>query len=738
VSFSFMQQVFLKNGQIAVEDVPAPTPGEKEVLVANAFSLISSGTEGAAVKSGAGGLLQKALHRPDLVAKVWQKVREEGIRRTWERVREKAGQPQPLGYSTAGYVLATGRLVTDIAPGEPVACAGAQCAHHAEIVAVPRNLVAKVPAGVDLQGAAFATLGAIALQGLRRAEPQLGETVVILGLGLLGLLAVQLARAGGCRVVGIDVDRERVELAARLGAELALHAPTCDAVREVLAFTNGFGADAVVIYAATPSSDPVNLAFDLCRQRGRVVGVGAFGLDLDRERMYRKELDFRMSTSYGPGRYDPVYEEEGVDYPVGYVRWTENRNLQEFLRLLSCGRMQVKPLITATFPVERAPEAYGLLQGDKKPLGVLLAYPAREGTLPDRDGIRAAARVNLRPRPAPAAGRLRVAVVGAGSFTREVHLPNLAALRDLYQIRAVVTAHGENAKSLAEKYGAVYAATDYRQVLADPEVDLVLIGTRHNLHYPMVMEALAAGKPVFVEKPLCLSREELEEIKRKIEETGLPVFVGFNRRHSPLARKLKEELARLPPPYLIHYRVNAGFLPADHWTQDPAVGGGRLIGEGCHFFDFFNFLVEREAVAVTARALPVDGGQVVAQDNFTATVAFADGSQATLLYTALGHTEMEKERVEVFAGGKSFVLEDYRRLTLYGAPHTGGWKRVRGQTYILELLAQDKGWREELRALAAALRDAADAQGLTVSPLQAMAVTLAAAERLKRPAVGEE
>jgi predicted dehydrogenase/threonine dehydrogenase-like Zn-dependent dehydrogenase len=693
------QLFYAPGGSLAIHDVPPPALADGSVLVANACSVISAGTERETVRLGTESLWRKALRRPQLVRQFVDKARQEGLAAAVGKVREKTAELKPLGYACAGRVLAVGRAVADLAPGQRVACAGAGYASHAEIVAVPRNLVAPVPPGVDLEAAAFTTLGAIAMQGLRRAELAFGETVVVLGLGLLGLLAVQVAGAAGYRVIGLDIDDERVALARRLGAEAVFNSATDDVLARVEALTAGCGADAVVIYAATPSSEPVNLALDLCRQRGRVVAVGAFGMELDRERMYRKELDFVMSTSYGPGRYDPLYEEGGVDYPIGHVRWTENRNMQAVLALLAAGQMDVQPLVSGRFPIERAPEAYAALQGDARPLALLLTYPPASQPA-DQPSPQAAPGTRY---PVPRGRPIGVAVIGAGGFVQSVHLPALRAQSADYRVVAVVAAHGERAAVVAQQYGAPLAATDYREALAADDVHLALVGTRHDLHAPMVLDALAAGLPVFCEKPLCLNSEELAEIRAAVAETGLPVWVGFNRRYSPLAVLLKQTLDDLPRPALIAYRVNAGFVPADHWTQAPTVGGGRLIGEGCHFFDFFHFLLDRPdaalaSVAVGASAVPPAGG-VVARDNFVVTVRFVDGSVASLVYTALGHPDLPKERVEVHAAGASLVLDDFVTLTGHGVALPGA-----SRANTIRLKRQDKGVAQQWREIARALR----------------------------------
>jgi predicted dehydrogenase/threonine dehydrogenase-like Zn-dependent dehydrogenase len=657
-----MKQVFIKGKQIVVDEVPPPAVADNGILVANVYSVISTGTEVATVKGQSASLAKRALQRPELIDKVASSIRQQGVIRTLREVREAVGQPSPLGYSSAGIVFAVGRNVVDINQQDRVACGG--LAHHAEIVSIPRNLVARIPASVSFEEASFATIGSIAMHSVRRASLQFGETMVCIGLGLVGLLAVQIARAGGYKVIGFDTNESRVALAKSLGIDNAFTVGKCSPVKDTLALTDGFGADAVGIYAAGKSGDVVNLAFDLCRPKGKVVIVGSFPMDLDRSKMYRKELELLMSTSYGPGRYDPVYEDQSTDYPIGYVRWTENRNMEEFLSLLAEGKIQTMPLISAIHSVDEAAEAYRKLASPEAKPAVLLKYHL-EGMLGNE---KVTGRIFMPGKPPTiSAEKARIAIVGAGDFVRNYRLPVIRKLSDCFQLRAIVTAHSETSKSLAENYEADYSTTDYHEVLADTDVDMVMIGTRHDLHYPIIMDALKAGKRVFVEKPLCLRREELNDITQAVKESGIPVIVGFNRRYSPLAETLKEALAGLPKPYLIHYRVNTGIIPANHWTLDPQVGGGRIIGEACHFFDLFNFLVgkDTEVSNIQVRAIPVDGKQVVSRDNIETTISYNDGSLASLTYTTLGSPKMEKERTEVFAGNSSFVLNDYLWLESY-------------------------------------------------------------------------
>ncbi|MCJ7646791.1 bi-domain-containing oxidoreductase, partial [bacterium] len=614
-----MKQVFLKAGRIVVDEVPPPVIDENGVLVANAFSLISSGTERRMLESGKENLLKKAIERPDLVKKILYKVRQEGISRTLAKVKGIVQEPKPLGYSTSGIVIEVGKNITDINVGDRVAYGGAQCAHHSEINLVPRNLVVRIPESVDMSEAAFSTIGAIAMQGIRRAGRSFGETIVIIGLGLLGNLGAQISNSQGYKVIGFDLDKRRVDLAKNLGIESYILSEV-DPVKKVLERTDGFGADAVVLYVATDSSEPVNLAFDMCRQKGKVVLVGVCGLQLDREKMYRKELDFLISTSYGPGRYDRIYEEEGIDYPIGYVRWTENRNMEEFVKLISQGKIRIKELISAIFPVVQATNAYRFLESDEKPLAILLKYDYEKyikKPLTERQ-------IFITSPAKKTDGKINVGIIGAGSFVRSVHLPNFKDLSQYYHLRAVATQHGEKGKFLAQKYKMDYATTDYREILKDENMDLVFIGTRHNLHYPMVMDALDIRKTIFVEKPLCLTQEELENIKEKVEKTKIPVIVGFNRRYAPFMVAIKQMLEKQPRPYFIQYRVNAGFVGKDSWIQDPATGGGRIVGEACHFFDLFNFLVGNDIQAkdIFVNSIPVNGKNVVAQDNFVASIRY--------------------------------------------------------------------------------------------------------------------
>jgi predicted dehydrogenase/threonine dehydrogenase-like Zn-dependent dehydrogenase len=655
-----MKQVVLRGGQPLVADVPAPSPQPGRVLVANAASVISSGTERAAVSDGGGSLPMRAVRNPDLVRLTLRHAREHGIRGTVELVRNAVSDDTVLGYASAGVVLDTGGLA-DFFVGQEVACAGAGWANHAEVVSVPGNLVAPIPQGVPLGDAAFTTLGAIAMQGVRRAEASLGERVVVVGLGLLGLLTVQILRAAGCVVIGVEPDAGRRELAVKLGAEQAFAVE--GAAQAVCLWAGGDGADTAIVTAASRSSAIVNDAIAMVRRKGRVVPVGDVGMELDRNALYPREADVLISTSYGPGRYDPLYEEAGVDYPPAYVRWTENRNMEEFLRLLACGRVSVEPLIGLELPVERAAEAYAALRSEPPPLAAVLRYPGSA----ERDAY---ALESVRVAPTRRRGRtarsrlVRVGVVGPGSFLRATHLPNLRA-DGAAPIVAVAARRGTAATDVARAAGGdAEVLTDWHGVVEHPDVDLVLIGTRHDSHAEIAAAALRAGKAVFVEKPLGLTREQIDDVWQAGGGEGTPLMIGFNRRLAPLSHQLQQELAQVSGPRQVVIRVNAP-LPEEHWLNDPAQGGGRILGEACHFFDYANWLcgVPLSVSGAAAR----ETGVVRTVQSASITVAYDTGSVASVHYSGLGAASLPKERIEVLAGAHAWVLDDFQKLTSYAA-----------------------------------------------------------------------
>jgi predicted dehydrogenase/threonine dehydrogenase-like Zn-dependent dehydrogenase len=675
----------LKNGQTTIADVPVPVVRPCTALIHTAASLVSAGTERMLVEFAEKSLVGKARSRPDLVRQVLDKARREGLLTTIEAAFNRLDQPMALGYSSAGTVTAIGSGLQSFRPGDRVACAGGGYAVHAEYALVPQNLLAYLPDNVDFESGAFTTLGAIALHGFRLAAPQLGERVGVIGLGLLGLLAVGVAQAAGCQVFGVDLDPARVALAEQIGAYAVLRPQAEEAAQT---FTRGRGLDAILICADTPSADPVELAGIIARDRARIVAVGAVGLSLPRKIYYEKELSFINSRSYGPGRYDPAYEEKGQDYPPGYVRWTEGRNLGAFVELLASRRLDVAPLITHRFPIDQAPDAYALITGKRKEpfLGVLLTYPQVEA-LPAPP-----AATIPQPRPDEKPSAVRLGVLGAGNFAGAVLFPALAKLPHIEKI-AVASASGLHAQSAAGKFGFRRAAADEADLLADPKINTIAILTRHDLHAGQVVRAIQAGKHVFCEKPLALNEEQLAEIQAAlVQNPACLLTVGFNRRFAPLARRLSAFLADRQEPLVAAYRVNAGFLPLTHWLHDPEQGGGRIIGEGCHFIDFLSFLVGAPPISVYAQALP-DLGRY-REDNALLSFTFPDGSLGSLSYLANGDKAFPKERVEVFCGGRVAVLDDFRALELVQDGR---------RTQAHSRLRQDKGHQAEWEAFASAI-----------------------------------
>lgn len=687
----------IRSGATEVEDVPVPSPKPGTALVQTGASLVSAGTERMVVEFAEKSLLGKARSRPDLVRQVIDKARREGLLSTIGAVFNRLEQPMPLGYSSAGTIVTLGEGLQGFQVGQRVACAGGGYAVHAEYNVVPQNLLSALPDGVDFESAAFTTLGAIAMHGYRLAETQIGERVAVIGLGLLGLLAAGIARAAGCMVLGIDLDPGRVALARQMGIKGVLR----DQAEETAgALTRGKGMDAVLICADTPSADPVELAGAIARDRGKVVAVGSVGLKLPRKVYYEKELSFINSRSYGPGRYDPTYEQEGQDYPIGYVRWTEGRNMEAFVELLASSRLDVKPLITHRFPIERAPEAYELITGKAKEpfLGVILTYPGASESSISLSSAPASRIIQYEVREAGQVSSVKLGVLGAGNFASAVMLPVLKKMTGI-EMLGVASASGVSAAQAARRFGFRYATSQESDVLSDPSINTVAILTRHHLHASQVISALDAGKNVFCEKPLALTREELEDIaatlvriNEKQDEVVPLLMVGFNRRFSPMAKKLQAFLADRHEPLVAHYRVNAGYIPPTHWVQDPAQGGGRIIGEGCHFVDFLTYLVGAPPVSVVGQAMS-DNGHYQG-DNVVLTFTFADGSVGTLTYLANGDKAFPKERMEVFAEGRVAVLDDFRALEMVRDGKRDSYR---------SRLRQDKGHAGEWQALIAAI-----------------------------------
>jgi len=673
----------IKNGNTLVEDVPVPTPREGMALVKVSASLVSAGTERMVVEFAEKSYLGKARSRPDLVKQTLDKAKREGVMPTVQAVFNRLDQPMALGYSTAGTIVALGKNMQGFKVGQRVACAGGGYATHAEYNVVPRNLLTPLPKNVDFESAAFTTLGAIALHGFRLAEPQLGENVAVIGLGLLGLLTIQMAAAAGCNVLGIDLDPKRIKLATSLGLE-AVTRPQAESASQ--AFTTNRGFDSIIICADTPSNDPVELAGVIARDRAKVVATGAVGLNIPRKIYYEKEIAFINSRSYGPGRYDASYEENGNDYPIGYIRWTEGRNFQAVVDLISSQKLKVESLITHRFPIEDGAQAYEVITGKKKEafLGVLLTYSEKEEVKSKKVEFPSSV---LRPQSS-----VKLGVLGAGLYANATLLPVIKNNKD-FELVGIASSGGLHAQHSGKKFGFQYATSSEDEIINDPKINTVAILTRHDSHAELVVKALKAGKHVFVEKPLAINSHQLSVISKQLLKTdNCLLLTGFNRRFSPFAQSLKSLISNLQEPKHLHYRINAGYLPLNHWTQDESLGGGRIIGEACHFIDLISFLVGAPPISVAAHALPNQGKY--REDNVSMTFTFPDGSIGVVDYLANGDKSHPKERLEVFCEGMIAVLDDYVSLTT-----------VKDGKKSVQSMAQDKGWKAEMTAFAAAIKN---------------------------------
>jgi predicted dehydrogenase/threonine dehydrogenase-like Zn-dependent dehydrogenase len=687
-----MKQVLqdMASGGTTLAEAPAPLCGRFDLLIHTTTSLISSGTERMLVGFGKASYFEKARQQPDKVKMVLEKAATDGLVTTIEAVRSKLAQPLPLGYCNVGVVSEVGADVDGFKIGDRVVSNGP----HADVVKVSKNLCARIPDTVDDESAAFVVVASIGLQGIRLARPTLGEAFVVTGAGLIGLLTVQLLRAQGCRVLAIDFDESKLTLARQFGAQTCNPAMGEDPVAAGLAFSRGQGVDGVIITASTPSSDPVTQAARMCRKRGRIVLVGVTGLELNRADFYEKELSFQVSCSYGPGRYDPNYEDKGQDYPLGFVRWTEQRNFEAVLDMLASGQLDVKLLITHRFAFEDAPKAYEVLTADKTGLGMLLQYTS---PIPQR----LVRQVTLKPGEKFLAQRPVMGFIGAGNYASRMLIPAFKAAGA--QFHTIVTAGGINGVIHGEKAGFAEASTDVAELMANPDINTIAIVTRHDTHGHFVARALRAGKNVFVEKPLAIDADGLEAVRLAYESVqsngasgGPQVMVGFNRRFSPQVQKMKALLAPVKEPKSFIMTMNAGGIPANHWTQDSTVGGGRIIGEACHFIDLMRFLAGSPIVSVQARRMGNAPGVPVTEDKASITLGFEDGSFGTILYLANGAASFPKERVEVFTAGRVLQLDNFRKLKGYGWPGFGKmnlWKQDKGQNAcaVAFLQAVEKG-----------------------------------------------
>lgn len=684
-----MKQVIqnFKTGELYVDEVPNPSISENMVLVENKFSLISAGTERGTVKVGKASLIGKAKQRPDLVAQVLQNIKKEGLKATIDKVKTKLDSLKALGYSTSGVVVASMDSNSKFKPGDRVACAGQDYASHAEVVAIPQNLVVKIPDNVSFEEASFTTLGAIALQGVRQAEPRLGDKVCVIGLGLLGQLTVQLLKANGCRVFGVDLSKNLIDLAITSGADGAMLRSDSNLNTAIDNFTEGHGFDSVIITAAAPSNDPIELSAVISRKKGKVIVVGAVKMDIPRDPdFYRKELELKMSCSYGPGRYDNAYEEDGHDYPFAYVRYTEQRNMETFLGLISQGTVKLKNLITHTFDIAEAEKAYDIVLGkvEEPHIGILLAYPESETK-----------KTSLVSVQSNAVSNVNIGFIGAGSFAQSYLIPYTK--REGASLDTVVTTKGITAKNVASKFGFNNASSEAQDILNNTEINTVFIATPHNSHASYTMEALKAGKNVFVEKPLAMNYDELEEVKKVYQESNQKLMVGFNRRFSPIAEKIKSEFVSNREPKVVNIRVNAGFIPKDHWTQNKNIGGGRIIGEMCHFIDLMQYFTDAKPVKVYADSIKTDNQNLTTEDNISITVSFSDGSIGNLLYLGNGDKSLPKELIEVFSGGKVGRIHDFRK---------GDFHKGNKQT---KLKLDGKGHKQEVEAFLKSLKQSTEA-----------------------------
>ena len=675
-----------KTGELYVNEVPPPSLSEGYVLVENRFSLISAGTERGTVKVAQANIIGKAKQRPDLVAQVIQNLKKEGLQATINKVRAKLDSLKALGYSTSGIVMASLDKNSLFKPGDRVACAGQDYASHAEIVAVPQNLVVKIPDNVSYEEAAFTTIGSIALQGVRQAAPEIGGKICVIGLGLLGQLTCQILRANGCEVFGIDLNESLVQLAKQLSAHSALNRNHSNLISACQNFTGGKGFDSVIITAASPTNDPIELSAEILRKKGKLIVVGAVKMDLPRDpHFYRKELDLRMSCSYGPGRYDVNYEGNGIDYPYAFVRWTEQRNMEAFLMLLSRKSIDIKPLITHIFDIDDAIKAYDLVLGVTKEyfIGILLKYSPNDKKALTFHQVR-----NL------PVSVLNVGFVGAGSFAQSYLIP---AVKEWgASLDGVVTANGMSSKNVLEKFKFNFCSSDVNDLLNKEDINTIFIATPHNIHAELVIKSLEANKSVFVEKPLAINEQQLTEVIKAKSEFQKPVMVGFNRRFAPISVTLRNELAGAGEPLVVNIRVNAGFIPKEHWTQQPGIGAGRIIGEICHFIDLMQYFTGSEPVRVFAESISTNNDKISPEDNIAVVVKFKDGSLGNLTYHANGDKALPKERIEVSSAGSIGIINDFKDGVFY----RDGKAR--------KLKSSGKGHREAVAAFLDAIKNGKD------------------------------
>jgi len=689
-----MKQVLMKNGSVYLKEVPNPEVEDGTVLIQLIRSCISIGTEMSGLKASAVPIWKKALKQPKNIKKLVNIAIKDGIGSAKRILDERRNLENPIGYSASGVVTKVGKDVAEFFVGDYVACAGAQCSFHAEVVRVPKNLVVSIPKLVSMDSASSVALGAIALQGVRRASPTLGEIFVVIGLGFLGQVTAQLLKINGCRVIGIDPDISRIEIAKAQGMYLTLNPEDINDISQISRLIGGIGADGVIITAASPSNQIMSVAFQICRKKARVVLVGDVGLELNRSDFYEKELDFLISTSYGPGRYDEKYEHDGLDYPLPYVRWTENRNMSEYLNLISEGKLNIDSMISKIYPFNEAGQAYDFIKSSsQKPLMALFSYIDKP--------VEIVKRIQFSPNIKKIKkGRklIQIAVIGVGNFAKGMHLPNIIKKPSDFNLTAVVSRTSHNATAAGKFFGATYCATDYHEVLSDKNIDAVIIATRHNLHANIALDALKAGKHVLVEKPLALKEPDLQMIEEFFNDNAAkPILMtGFNRRFSSHVERIKIMIKNRSNPMVINYSMNAGYIPLNHWVHGPE-GGGRNIGEACHIYDLFTFLIDAKVSRVQASTIKPINNYYSSKDNFSALINFDDGSLASLTYSALGNAEDSKEIMKIFVDGMVITLNDYRELYVVDK---------KGKSFVVK--NNDKGQKEELSVFAKSIKGEMD------------------------------
>lgn len=686
-----MLQAVVKKGQVFAKNVPAPNVSKDGLLIKVVSSCISTGTEMSNVTKSERSLIQIAIDQPEKIKKGLDLLKTKGIKATYDEIKWSKQSGTPTGYSLSGVIIGVGENVKGFKPGDKVAAAGAGIANHAEYVDVPANLVMKMPEGLEFQEASTVTLGGIAMQGVRRADLRFGEFAVVVGAGILGILSIQILIASGVRVIAVDINQDRLNTAKEVGSEAIIDPLNDDQVKLIMNLTGGFGADAVLFTAATQSNDPLSDAFKSCKRKGRVILVGVSGMEIKRADIYPKEIDFLISTSYGPGRYDKNYEEKGIDYPYAYVRWTEKRNMSEYLRMLNSGEISVSPYIGAICSIEDVQKAF---QSVKNPVGnqlfILLDYgqPKEEQLEKLLNHDRKIELITINQPN----NKIKIGMIGVGNFATGVHLPNIEKLSDYASIYAIANRTGLKATNVAKQYGAKYATSKMEDLIADPDIDLIFISTRHDSHASLVLKALKAGKHIFVEKPLAINSDELKPIKEFYNSEGeKPILmVGFNRRFSPFAQEIKKHTSKRINPLFIHYRMNAGYLPAEHWVHEQ---GGRLVGEACHLIDLMTFFTESEIESISSESLTPKTTYFNDADNKSIILKYKDGSVCTIEYFATGSKEFPKEYMEVHFDEKSIVLDDYKSLKGYGVK-------------VNEITASEsnKGQKEELEILFSSLK----------------------------------